>query len=166
MRPALLASVALLAAAAVPAQDPADALEGTWYTAQSSQILLLGPTDSTTAPLAVATLVTLELHVEGTTVTGEERRTLTIPGEELANRKNPMVVTTARTVTGSVEGGTVRLVMTASYGPPLTYEGTFDPAGRRLSLRPLPVAGVRGEAPAEVPAVAYGRPLPKLAEEM
>ena len=160
-RLALLPALLLCTAAHAPAQAP-DALEGTWYTSQNARVVLRAGSDSTATNLAVSSLVTLELHVDGTAVTGEERRTLSIPVAETSNQKDPVTVTTTRTVTGTVEGDAVHLTMTAQRGPALDYEGTLSPSGRHLTLEPVPEAGVRGDAPPATAPVTFGRQEPKV----
>ncbi|HLT46198.1 MAG TPA: hypothetical protein VK002_03140 [Rubricoccaceae bacterium] len=163
MRLALLLALVLCTAAALPAQSP-DALGGTWYTSERARVILRAGSDSTATDLAVTSLVTLELQVEGTTVTGQERRELSIPAEETANRKDPVTVTTVREVTGTLEGDTLHLTMTAQYGPALHYEGALSPNGRHLTLRLVSQTAVRGAAPpvpTDVAPLTFGRQPPK-----
>ena len=155
-----LAALPLLFALVASAQSP-EAVAGTWYSQQEATVVMRSGSDSTATPLAVASVVTLELTVDGTTVMGEERRALSFPGATMPGRKDPVTVTASRAVEGTVEGDYVRLTFEAEHGAPLDYEGTFDTRGHHLSLQPVPAPGPRGEAPTEALPVAFARELPK-----
>lgn len=156
MRPAVFLAAVFLTAAHVPAQPP-DALSGTWYAAHSARVVLRAGSDTTANPLDTSALITLTLHVDGNTVTGEERRALTIPSSEFANPK-AFTMTAVRQVTGTVEGDIVRLVMTPEHGAPLVYEGTLRDEGRHLALVFVPDDPRPG---VEVPTLIFERAEPK-----
>jgi hypothetical protein len=153
-----LALLALLALSTLPAAaQSAVPFNGTWYVAQSATVVMRSSSDSSANPLDTSSLVTLELHVDGNTVTGEERRELTIAASEFANPK-AFTVTAVREVTGTIEGDTVRLVMTPERGAPLVYEGTLSADGRRLTLVLMPDENPAG---VEAPPLVFEQTAPK-----
>ena len=156
MRLALLPAALLVLAAPAAAQQP-DALAGTWYSLQSSRLVLGPAADSTSTPIEASTLVTLELAVDGGAVTGQERRAITLPPGAQPGQKDPVTMTAERAVTGTLEGGLLRLRMTSGRGDALAYDATLADDGR-LAVRYLP------DAPApdvEIPTLLFERQPPK-----
>jgi hypothetical protein len=149
--PILLFALALPAAA-----QPAGAFAGTWYALQQAQITVGtagGKPDRAWAPV----LSTLELSVTADSVTGEERRDLTLPAGVLRDREEDATSTAVRAVTGTVDGEALHLTMTSVRGDVLRYEATLTEDGR-LALLLVPDAPLPESF--EVPTLYYEREPP------